>query len=172
MEIYKDIKGYEGLYQVSNTGKVKSMNYDNRAIIKVLKPLKKKGYEYISLYKNKKARHHGIHRLVALHFIDNPEDKATVNHKNGVRDENTVENLEWMTVKENVNHGWKVLGRVMSENAIKRRKVAQYDLNGNFISNYDSILEAAKDNNVSTAGIGQVCRGQKSKMKGYVWKYI
>jgi len=101
MEIYKDIEGYEGLYQISNTGKVKSINC-------ILKPrLGERGYLYVNLYNNTKRKTWKIHRLVALHFVKNPDDKPEVNHKDTIKTNNNSNNLEWVTRSENEQHAHK-----------------------------------------------------------------
>lgn len=99
-EIWKDIKGYEGLYIISNTGKVKGLKYN-----KLLKPVLQKGYLYIHLCKNSKDRAYLLHRLVAQHFIDNPDNLPEVNHKDENKVNNDVSNLEWCTAKYNSNYG-------------------------------------------------------------------
>lgn len=103
-EIWKDIVGYRGLYQVSNLGKVRRT--------KILKTRKdKNGYVYITLCKNGKVKCGCIHRLVATAFIENPLGKEQVNHKDGIRNNNIVNNLEWVTVSENHKYSYKYLGK-------------------------------------------------------------
>ena len=101
--IWKDIKGYEGLYAVSNTGLVKGKKYN-----RVLKPEINKGYARISLSKGGKASKQFIHRLVASHFIPNPDNKPQVNHINGDKLTNTAINLEWVTCSENHKHAYQL----------------------------------------------------------------
>lgn len=111
-EVWKDIKNYEGLYQVSTWGNVKRLereiNINDRytIILKeiISKPFLSRGYPRIHLTKNKKQRKFLIHRLVALAFIPNPENKPCVNHKNGIKTDINLDNLEWCTHKENTNH--------------------------------------------------------------------
>jgi len=104
-EIWKDILGYEGDYQVSNKGRVKSfVKYPEG---RILKPCNRgNGYLYINLYKNGTKKKHSIHRLVATAFIKNPENKATVNHLDSNTTNNNLENLEWATHAENTKHGF------------------------------------------------------------------
>ena len=112
MEKWADIEGYEGLYQVSNTGKIKSLgrmrsNHSKKQWVeeKIKKPRKDpQGYHMTDLYKENKAETVRIHRIVALAFIPNPENKPTVNHIDGNRDNNTVKNLEWATFAEQNTH--------------------------------------------------------------------
>lgn len=118
-EIFKDIKGYEGLYQISNLGRIKSLARRKKARrnkagihytlpvtekIMRLRPDKNFGYYYTNLSKNGKMKTHKAHRLVAEHFIPNPQNKYAVNHKDGNKANNTITNLEWVTQSENEIH--------------------------------------------------------------------
>jgi len=116
MEIWKDIKGYEGLYQISNLGRVKSLS--RLVLCKsrskrqtkekiLLMQISSQGYSYLTLCKNNKLKSMRIHRLVALHFIPNPKNKPCVNHKNNIGVDNKVKNLEWCTQMENIHHAIK-----------------------------------------------------------------
>lgn len=100
MEIWKDIIGFESLYEVSNYGQIRNVK-----TLRILKfHLETKGYLGISLRKNNKSKRFAVHRLVAIAFIPNPENKPEVNHKDGDKQNNRVDNLEWATAKENTNH--------------------------------------------------------------------
>lgn len=104
-EIWRDIKGYEGLYQVSNLGNVKSLTYKNTKQIRNRRPYKNKnGYLRVELSKNGKKKKVSIHRLVAQAFILNTDNKPEVNHKNGIKADNRADNLEWVEPKENIRH--------------------------------------------------------------------
>lgn len=119
MEIWKPIEGYEGIYEVSNTGKVRSLDrksycekwpngrYERGRELYL--NLMKDGYILVSLNKNSETQWRKVHRLVAEAFIPNPESKRCVNHKNGIKSDNRVENLEWVTASENMKHAYRVL---------------------------------------------------------------
>lgn len=116
MEIFKDVIGYEGLYQVSNLGRVKSLpkkiKNGNGFSVRPEKYLKlevtNRGYQRVMLYNNYKYERISVHRIVAINFINNPSIKETVNHKNGIKTDNRVDNLEWMTRSENMQHGFDI----------------------------------------------------------------
>lgn len=105
-QIWKDIPGYEGKYQVSNTGRVRSLNYGRTGKIKVLKQgTKDNGYKVVVIYKNGKRKKYLVHRLVAQAFIPNPNNYPIINHKDENKTNNAVWNLEWCTYEYNVNYG-------------------------------------------------------------------
>lgn len=189
-EEWKDIKGYEKLYQVSSLGRVKSLERirkqkgkNNSVIYHKYKEhimngyIENTGYLSVSLI-NKK---HNIHRLVAEAFIPNSENKPQVNHIDGNKLNNCVNNLEWCTQRENIKHAWKIglmQGALINtiENKIRAKYVEQYDLDGNHIKTFIGAKEAEKelkrDNiNVSANNIRSVCVGKRKTAGGYVWKY-
>jgi len=102
-EIWKDIQGYEGLYQVSNLGGVKNIKYGR--LKKIL--INSNGYYIASLYKNNKLKQKRVHQLIAIAFIPNPNNYKEINHKNGIKLDNRIENLEWVSRLENVNHAYR-----------------------------------------------------------------
>ena len=105
-EMWKDIPGYEGKYQVSNTGQVRSLNYKGRGVVKLLKQYDNRdGYKRVCLCKNGKVKNHWTHRLVAIAFIPNPNNYKEVNHKDENPSNNNVKNLEWCTHEYNMNYG-------------------------------------------------------------------
>jgi len=115
-EIFKDITEYEGMYQVSDKGEIIGLDrFDStgrfRKGITLTLERCNEGYLRVHLLKNSKATHFSVHRLVATAFIPNPGNKPQVNHKNGIKDDNRVENLEWATRSENMNHAVKILNR-------------------------------------------------------------
>lgn len=177
MEAWKDVIGYEGIYQVSNTGKVKRIgaykNQHGREWIsnRILKPAtKSNGYMFVGLSKDNKVSSKHIHRLVAEAFIPNPFNKPTVNHKDGNKSNNTVENLEWVTYLENNMHSIKVLKRD-SKNSSDSRPVLQFDKEGNFIKEYPSMREAQRQTGIDA--IDKVCNHIKYRKTagGFRWEY-
>lgn len=167
-EIWKDIKDYEGLYKISNLGRVKNKkNY----ILKLRKD--RKGYLIAYLYKKQKMKCKKVHRLVAQAFIENNNNKPQINHINGLKEDNKVENLEWVTPSENINHAYKkgLHKKYYGSNHNNARSIIQYDIKGNFIKEWGSIIEAAKSYNTSEENIYS-CLNKKSKTaKGYKWEY-
>lgn len=170
MEEWKDIKGYEGLYKISNTGNVFSC-IKNRIMTPALCG---KGYKKVMLCKDMIYKNKMIHRLVAETFIPNPENKRTVNHKDGNKQNNDVSNLEWNTYSENLKHAYKHGLNYWCEGKGKDpRKVCMIDeYSGEILKTYDSIGKAYKDNNLfSQSSIIDVCIFKKSTAGGYVWRY-
>lgn len=172
-EVWKDIPGYEGLYQVSNFGNVKS---EPRASTKggLLKPhIDRKGYIVFILCKDGKIKCHKAHRLVAKAFIQNPFGFPEVNHKDEQKANNCVDNLEWCSGKYNANYGSRTEKIKKKLLYTRYSPVFQCDLNGNSIRFFESITEAAlavKDiSAVST--ISKCCRGKRKTAYGYIWKY-
>ena len=175
-EIWKDIKGYEDYYKISNLGRIKSIDrFEKKGKSIILKKgvilkqyIDKGGYLRITLHKNNIAKTFRVHRLVAQNFIDNPNDLEFVNHKDENKQNNNVNNLEWCTRKYNNNYGTRSLRAGLS----CRKKIDQYDMHGNFIRSYESVFEAKKLNSKSSGThISEVCNGKRKSAYGYIWKY-
>ena len=175
MEEFKKIKDFE-MYSISKNGIVIRTEYDikNQAKFGNYKVLKqytdKDGYLKVCLSKKGKTYYRFAHRLVALTFIENPLNKKQVNHKDGIKNNNNVENLEWCTSSENIRHRIDVLG-VKLTNSKLRKKVLQYDLEMNFIAEHISTKQAARTLGILSSHIAEVCRGKKKTYKGFIWKY-
>lgn len=167
-EIWRDVRGHEKIYKVSNFGRVKALSRNalrsDKTILlkeKLLSPQTYRGgYVKYHLYdRDKTKRTLSQHRLIAIAFIENPLNKPDINHKNGIRNDNRIENLEWCSKSENTTHSYKVLKR-KSNGGIKGvccKKVAQYDLLGNLIQCFYSIEEAGRILGVNSGGICSVC---------------
>lgn len=177
-ELWKDIPGYEGLYQVSNTGKIKSLNYLNTKKEHLLKQsLTYDGYPKLALSKNGKKTNFDVHILVAKAFVHNPANKSQVNHIDGNKLNNNASNLEWCTPKENTNHAIKAGLRQASNIKYTHGKehhgskpVLQYDLDGNLIKVWDCFSDAARFYNCNPASIVNCTKGRIQTIRGYVWR--
>lgn len=175
MEIWKLVIGYEGLYEVSNFGNVKSLpkrrgRYVGITPELILKNnLTDRGYCFVVLSKNNKCTRFRVHRLVALHFIPNIGYKPHINHKNGVKTDNKVENLEWCTLSENSIHAIRMGLKSMKPAYDKNKKpVQQIDLQGNIIKEFESVSEAGRITGVNN--IKAVLYGKQKTSGGYFWK--
>ena len=170
-EEWRSIVGYEGLYEVSNQGKVKSLERMRSNGLKcnerILKETNHLGYILVTLCKDGKQRQFRVHRLVAMAFIPNPENKDFIDHINTIRNDNRVENLRWVTRQENRNNP-------ISVNAYDKaisRSVMQYDTDGNLLNVFASITEASKKTGVRICAIQHGCSGRTITSKGYIWRY-
>ena len=164
MEIWKDIPEYENLYQASNLGRIKSLISKN----KILKGhLNKKGYIRISLYRNGISKTYQVHRLVALTFLENPNNYPVINHKDENKQNNSVENLEWCTVKYNTNYGNGIKKQVNK----RKRKIIQYDKNGKYIKTWDGLCDAEYELEITRKNIHKCCNNKRKTAGGFVWKY-
>ena len=163
-ELWKDIPGYNDRYKISNTGKVISKNYNHSGIAKEIKLWKtKRGYLMASLFDGEKQIHNTVHRLVAKAFIPNPDNLPVINHKDGNQLNNNVENLEWVTIRENTLHGFYTLkhyGLTKPILCVETGKV------------YESAQQAGRELNICSNNISAAGRGVIKTAGGYHWKRL
>lgn len=174
-----DIPGFEGLYKITRDGKIygvkqkqwRKLQYDTD------------GYLQIGLYKHGKCHYYRVHRLVAITFIPNPGNLPVVNHINGIRDDNTVENLEWCTVQQNNIHALEYGNRTYSSkeqlsNMSKKRwehdlkPVKMYTKHGEYIKTFENSKQASKETGIKRQYIVDVCNGEQKTTGGYIFKYF
>ena len=176
-EEWRDIKGFEGLYQTSNLGRVKSLSRVVRANTCGLREISEKilsngksscGYELVVLSKNGKHYNKFIHRLIAETFIPNPNKYKEVNHKDENKHNNRVANLEWCDRKYNANYGTGIERCA----AKKCKPVVMIDVTtGVELKTYKSAKDAMKETNINRNNIGMVCLGKRVTAGGYIWKF-
>lgn len=173
-EIWRDVKGFEDFYKISNYGRIKSLNYNHTKKERILKPeVTKKGYLRIKLCKNGEEFKLLIHVLVAKTFLgDKSFDGLQVNHKNEIKDDNRVENLEWCTPSYNVNYGNRNLkvSKIMT-NGVLSKKVYQYTLKGVFIKEWASLADIERTLNFHHSSISKCCNGKMENAYGFIWRY-
>lgn len=156
MEIWKDIEGYEDLYEVSDEGNVR-----NKKTGRILKPGKKNDYKFVGLFKNGKSKYRLVHRLVGKAFIPNPDNKPEIDHIDKNRSNNNVDNLRWVDRQENIDHS-------------RSKLVNQYTLDGHYVATYKSTMEASRQTGVKSSSICLCCLGHPnySHAGGFIWKYV
>lgn len=185
-EMWKDVKGFEGIYQISNLGRLKVLKrkifnekyFGNVKWVekkeKIMKPSNDtKGYLHTVLTDNngnKKAVK--IHRLVAQAFIPNPQNKPQINHIDGNKENNNVNNLEWCTNDYNIKHSWKIGLRSKKTYTNIMKKINQYDLEGNFIKQWNCAKDIEQQLGISINMIRRCCKGERNKTHNYIWKYL
>lgn len=180
-ETWKDIPGYEGMYQVSNQGNVRSLNWGNRGYVRNLY-LKKhnRGYRHVELAKDGKRKAFTVHRLVATAFIPNPNNYPTINHLDEDKTNNCVENLEWCTASHNVQYSidrhpnaYKHGGGKYSPRAWKYggRKIVQLTLDGSFVREWADIIAIKKTRFSNAWSITQCCHGNRKTAYGFKWRF-
>ncbi len=197
-EIWQNIKGYEGLYQVSNMGRIKRLpkteyvyNYLSNTKVKRVKKEKilaykrnSNNYIIVTLSNNGVSKAYTIHRLVAQTFIPNPNNYPQINHINGKKYDNRVENLEWCTASENIKHASRVGLRKTTKkqktqakrnlkkaNEAKKRKIYQLTKDNKIIKVWDSMSDIFRELHFYWGNIGSVCRKEKELAYGYKWEY-
>lgn len=180
-EVWKPVKGYEGLYEISSLGRLRSMPKQcglSPRKMKIINPvIDKDGYLRASLYKNGISKNRHIHRLVAEAFIPNPNNLPQVNHKDEDKKNNCTDNLEWCTNYYNSNYGSrnitiseKMKGKNVNCPSLSKR-VAQYTKDGRLIAIYPSSMEAYRQTGCDSSWIIKCCKGTVAYAKGYIWRY-
>ena len=182
LETWKPVKGYEGLYEVSDRGRVKSLEREisfksknqfgvfytgYKAPEKILTPIvHKSGYLVVNLYFADTHKTKTIHRLVAEAFIDKPDGKSQVNHIDGNKVNNSVGNLEWVTPSENIKHAYKTA--LLTH---PTKPVYQITPVFGLTKRWNGIGEAARTMRLAESGVRECCRGERVSYGGYIWRY-
>lgn len=168
MEIWKAVKGYEGYYEVSNIGNVRSVDrlvkhskgglriYKGKTLVPCLSV---DGYRLVHLSKLNVSEMKRVNRLVAEAFIPNPNNLPTVNHKDENKLNNSVENLEWMSIENNIKYS-------------SCKSIKQLSIDGEFIRSWESASEVGKELNFNTSNILRCCKGLRKSAHGYKWRYV
>lgn len=188
-EIWVDIDDYEGLYKVSNLGRIKSLDFNHTGKVGILTQ-KDNNYLEVKLSKNKIPKYKSVHRLVAIAFIPNPLNKPQVNHISGDKTDNRISNLEWNTRSENMQHAYDIglnkkgkehhwfgkgkehylFGRIGKENPTSKI-IYQYTLQGDFIKKWDSLSDIKRELNYNIGNISLCANGKYKSAGGYFWSY-
>jgi mevalonate kinase len=181
-EEWKDISGYEGLYQVSNLGNVKSLvrewnqkhysggssHYKTKERILKQRKDKNTGYMYIGITKDRKQKKYAVHRLVAMAFLNKKDNENYINHLDNNKTNNRVDNLEWCTQSHNIKYAY--------DNKTKKpphmKKVQQLDFDGNVINIFESLQEAFRKTGIQATNINKCCEGKRNQAGGYKWQHI
>lgn len=172
-EAWQDIPGYEGLYQASTYGRIKSLPRKG-TIGRILKAGKDdNGYLYVVLGKDGKNICKRVHRLIALTFIPNPEGLPVINHKTENATDNRVECLEYCTQKYNCNYGShkEKLSKAQINDIEKSKVVLQFDIEGNLINTYPSLSEVIRTTGFCGSNISLCCKNKRKTAYGYRWRY-
>ena len=180
-EHWKPVPEYEGLYEVSNSGQVRSV-YRYKTILKPM--ISNAGYERVDLFKDRKRKQFSVHRLVALAFIENPEGKPFVNHKDENKLNNEASNLEWVTHSENCNYGTAIARRITHRDYSKTRintvhqievcskPIAQYSLDGKFIRTWKSTSECCREMGWTISNVSRAAKGKNKTAYGFIFHQI
>lgn len=178
-EIWKDIEGYEGRYQVSNLGNVKSLNYRNSGYAKNLTPkCNNSNRLWVELTNGKSKRQLLVHRLVAAAFIPNDNNYPEVNHKDENPHNNNASNLEWCTRQYNVAYYYHRHPHGADRNSTdkyrcgKDKPVGQFNKDGHLVNYWDNSRAIFLETGMSDWSISECCRGNRKTAYGYIWQYV
>lgn len=174
------LKGYENIYEINKQGDIRRIGFPNKkqhntfynkVPFVITSRHDKDGYLRVTLFDGDKKLMKYVHRLVCETFLENNNNLPQVNHKNGIKDDNRLENLEWCSRSENIQHRIHTLGVKLTNNK-KSKKVGQFTKDGILVKTYPSAKQAKRDTGFSQGHISEVCRGELSSYKGFIWKYI
>ena len=168
MEEWKPVVGFEGLYEVSNHGRVRSLNFKNTNTVQIMTlSMARNGYLIARLMKDGRKYHVLVHRAVAMAFLDNPHQFPVINHKDECKTNNSVENLEWCTQSYNIKYGT-ATSRIAKALSVP---VLQYGKDGTFIKGWKSAHEVSRELGIDRKSIRLCCSGEYRTAGGYIWKY-
>ena len=168
-ETWKPVMGFEGAYEVSDLGNIRSLNNLGAT---PMKPTRNNlGYMKIILWKGGTPTYRTIHRLVAEAFLPNPQKLPQINHKNEDKVDNRVENLEWCTAKYNANYGTRSCRIKEALTDKYGRAVLQFTLDGEFVAQYPSLSEAGRAVGCSPSSIRHSCLGHRGPVNGFLWEF-
>ena len=183
MEEWKIIEDYPD-YMISNMGRVKSLNYNRTGKEKILKPSKNNGYYYLNLCKNGKPQKYKVHQLVGKYFIPNPDNKPFIDHINTDRTDNRVENLRWVTAKENCNNKlsidnykkrtsklWERKDYVIKNKVSHSIPILQFTKEGELVKKWLSAKSVEEEIGFYGSAIRECCKGNRKTAYGFIWRY-
>lgn len=178
LEIWKDMKGWEGLYQISNIGRVRSLDREVTSGFgsvrmsrgQMIIPNVKKGYDTVGLCRNGSREWFLVHRLVALTFIPNPNNYPVVHHIDENKSNNHITNLEWCTYHYNNTYGDRLVGWGDKVRVKLSKAVLQYTMDGEFVKRWDAMIDAEREGGFRQGNISNCCRGTAKSHKGFIWK--
>ena len=180
-EVWKDINGFEGRYQISNFGRVKSLGHNDRLNrrfkeIVLKQAINAGGYRCVRIYKDGLNYTKKIHRLVSEAFIPTVPGKTIINHKDGNKLNNSIENLEWCTYGENMSHAIRTgLNSTRSAVAVRaetgKKPIEQCDSRGNRLNKFSSAADASRETGINRGNISSCCNGKKEMAGDFVWKF-
>jgi len=181
-EIWRDVKGYEGLYKVSNKGRVLSLSRQVRCKGNGIRCIKQRvlkqeidhlGYCFVSLHKGLKQYTEKVHRLVGIAFIENPNNYAEINHRDENPSNNNLENLEWCDHLYNSRYGTRgiKLSKANINNIFTSLPVIQYTKDGQMVKEFPSIQEASRETGIANGSICWACKGKLLSAGGFIWNY-